>query len=129
MKLKLFWMHIKNVWAAPTKQHLLEKKLLEAHQRVDRLSKRVKGLEDLMKEHLVIGADVGAGPRDVHYALVIGRYRGHDYVRTFALEGDQFTHIVDSLRSIYRQHGRSKMFVDAPPHFAQIIRRELDRDR
>ena len=65
---------------------------------------------------------------DIHYKsenqiVVIGRYRGRDYVQTYSVNGDDFRALVEQLRDMqkYGHIGR----IDAPPQMRAVFDNEL----
>src|SRR5690606_22158489 len=75
--------------------------------------RRVHQLEDTLREHVTTGVDVPATARDSGLAIVVGRYRNHDYVRVFELRSGDFSGLVDQLRAVERVSGRR--YYDTPP--------------
>lgn len=89
-----------------------------------KLHSRVNGLEDLVREHTVVHADVHfMGACQI---IVIGQYRERDYVRLFNVDVSSFHELVEMLRRIERnaQVGRFDMVGHGPP-FSVLY----DRDR
>ena len=84
------------------------------HQRIDRL-------EGLIRERTDIAAS--AGYHGESHVVVMGRYKGADYVETFHLGTEDLCHIIDTLRHLNRT-GRVTV-VDAPPSFRAIVKNQL----
>ena len=77
---------------------------------------RITDVEQLIREHTVANVDVGLHDS---YAIVIGKYRNHDYVRAFQIRHDDFPPLVDRLVEINKHYQMGR--IDAHPSFHAII--------
>lgn len=55
---------------------------------------------DLIKAHTNIAVDVGF--HDAHHVIVVGRYRGQDYVNSFSIKESNFGHLIQQLKEMER---------------------------
>lgn len=88
---------------------------------VQHLHERISQLETLIRERTDIA--VSAGFRQDSYIVVMGRYRGADYVETFRIADPALDYIVEILKSICKT--ADAKIVDAPPSFREVIKNQL----
>lgn len=88
--------------------------------RLSEAEARAESLEKLIRDRTTIAADIGPGPRSENYAIVIGRYRGADYVQTFTLDADSLCGMIDQLRRLEHDMCGTVRRVDAPPIFRSV---------
>lgn len=81
-----------------------------------------KQLEALLRERTSIAVDVGF--KDACYVIVVGRYKGADYVQTFSINTPDMASLIEQLKQMER-YGEVKR-VDAPPQFRAVFQREFD---
>lgn len=93
----------------------------------DNLHRRMVTVEEghhWVKQLTTIGVDIGFHPGgDNNWAIMVGKYKGRDYVQTFAMNGEDFRHVLDQLKALSK-HGMVRM-VDAPPGFKAVIESTL----
>jgi hypothetical protein len=95
---------------------------LQSMQRsMDTLRRQQGDLDHLVRERIDIAVDVG-GPREMSSVIVVGRYRGVDYVQSFHMPERELGHLVDRLRDMER-HGVTRR-MDSPPQFRAVVKRE-----
>jgi len=85
-----------------------------------RVTRKVEQLEKVIADRTNIGVDVGF--RDAHHVIVVGKYKGKDYIQTFDLREPELNMLVDKLRDMSK-YGNVKR-VDAPPIFKAVFERE-----
>ena len=82
---------------------------------------RISELEKIIKERTNIAVDVGF--RDANHIIVVGRYKNADYVQTYQIKTQEMSRLIDQLRDM-QKYGDVK-FVDEPPQFKAVFKREL----
>lgn len=92
--------------------------------RLGSVQRSVTDLERLIAKHTTVGASIGPTMKDANYVIVLGRYRGTDYVDVHALHPGNFDHIVHELKSLTK---RGEAFiVDAPRGMREVFKRKVD---
>lgn len=95
----------------------------------DNLHRRMVVVEEghhWVKQLTTIGVDIGFHPGgDNNWAIMVGKYKGRDYVQTFTMNGEDFRNILDHLKAL-SAHGVVRM-VDAPPGVKAVIDSGLNR--
>lgn len=81
---------------------------------------RIAELEKLIRDRTNIAVDVGF--RSASHVIVIGRYRGADYIQSFEIREADMAGLIDRLREQAR-HGTVRR-VDAPPAFKAVFERD-----
>ena len=120
MKLILWFKTLQAVVAAHTENARL---LREIEMAQKRLQPRIVALEEIIRQHTVIGVDVGfRGPSTV---IVMGRYKNHDHVECFTIGETDFHSLIGSLKHM-QQMGRLEV-IDAPHAIRVNILHELQR--
>lgn len=82
----------------------------------------VYGLESILKERTNIAVDVGF--REASHVIVIGRYRGNDYIQSYTLNETDLDGLIRHLREM-EKFGNIRR-IDAPPMFKAAFKRDLD---
>ena len=82
---------------------------------------RIAELEKLVRDRTNIAVDVGF--RSMNHVIVVGRYKGADYVQTYTLDTPDIAALIDQLRQMER-HGAVRR-VDAPPPFRAVFEHEF----
>ena len=82
-------------------------------------STRIGNIAALLRDMTEVNADIG--PRETNSIIVIGRYKGRDYIQTFVFPPDAFHDVVDRLRNMQNLHTIN--VVDAPPTLKRTITR------
>lgn len=99
-----------------------EKTSLE--ERMKYLQARVNCAEELIRDRTDIGVDMEFNPNNgANHIIVVGQYKGIDYVQSYCVDSRDFSHFVDILRGM-RRYGSVK-YVDAIPQFRAVIKREV----
>lgn len=97
---------------------------LETHRmRLDALRDDMKTLERLVRERTDIAVDVGVD--GMNTVIVVGRYKGADYVQTYRLRADDLDFLIGKLREMER-HGALRR-LDCPPQYRAVFEHELGR--
>lgn len=78
----------------------------------------------LIYDRTTVHADISPGGRDPNVVILVGSYRGRDYVQCYSMDGRDFTGILEHLREASRHTGRIGR-IDAPPAFRAVIDRDL----
>lgn len=86
---------------------------------------RIREAEAFIRERTDVSVDAAFSSRDVNSVIVLGRYRGVDYVQTFQLPGGDFDHVVQMLKEMSRYH--KVRYIDAPQPMSAVIKRDLFR--
>jgi hypothetical protein len=87
-----------------------------------RTREKLAALETLVRDRTEISVDLGF--REKNYAVVVGRYRGSDYVQTYILREADLVGLIEQLRDMER-HGHLDR-IDAPPQFRAVFKRDLN---
>ena len=82
----------------------------------------VHGLESVLKERTNIAVDVGF--REASHVIVIGRYRGNDYIQSYTINGTDLDGLIRHLREM-EKFGNIRR-IDSPPVFKAAFKRNLD---
>lgn len=88
-----------------------------------RLNRRCEAVEGIIRERTDIAADVSLSKRGINSVIVLGRFRGCDYVQTFQLQPDDLESLIKQLQAM-EKFGKVRL-VDAPPQVAGVFKREL----
>lgn len=91
--------------------------------RIELLKGRIAANEQIIRERTDIAVDVGFSRKDMNTVIVVGRFRGCDYVQTYQVRSDDLTGLIDRLRDMER-HGVVRR-ADAPPHIIGAFKRDL----
>ncbi len=84
---------------------------------------RIDKLERIIKEHTTVGVDIQSKYSDNHI-IVIGKYKNHDFVKSYIVPNTEFVNIVSTLRDIERYY--DLQYIDCVPEFKSFIKHELD---
>ena len=87
------------------------------------LEDKVCALEKVIRDRTTISVDVSM--RDPNYVIVVGNYRGVDYVQTYTLSTPDLRSLIEFLRPMQRYGHMHR--IDAPREFRAVIKRELER--
>lgn len=82
---------------------------------------RIAELEALVRERTNIAVDVGF--RECSHVIVIGRYKGADYIQSYSLQSSDLNHLVDQLKQMER-FGNVRR-IDSPPQFRAAFARNV----
>lgn len=82
---------------------------------------RILELEALVRERTNIAVDVGF--RECNHVIVLGRYKGADYIQSYSVQSDSLAHLVDQLKQMER-FGNVRR-IDAPPQFRAAFARNF----
>lgn len=95
----------------------------EAH--VQNLSKEVRLLQDAVKEHTTVHADVHVSQRERNYIIVAGTFRNTEYVKTFTVDNYEFKSLITYLNELTKT---AKVgYIDAHPEMRICVKRELNK--
>lgn len=83
--------------------------------------RRITQLETLVRERTNIAVDVGF--KTATHVIVVGRYKGADYVQTYSVDPKDLTHLIDLLRRMER-YGAVRR-IDGPPVVRAVFEREV----
>lgn len=86
-----------------------------------RLNNRLGDLDRILRERTELHADVGIRESTI---IVIGRYRGGDYIRVHSVPEPTFDSVVEMLKR--EQKHATLHRIDAPRDFRAVIGRMLD---
>ena len=78
-------------------------------------------LDGFIRERTEVNVDVGV--RDPSTIIIIGRYKGGDYVQSYQLDTDTLPDLVDHLKQLERHAHLNRL--DAPRSFHHFITRSL----
>lgn len=85
------------------------------------LKRNMKTLEKLVRDRTEVAADINyRGPSSV---IVVGRYKGADFIETYTLHDRDFHDLVSELRG-KEQFGTVRT-VDAPPSIKGVVMRSM----
>lgn len=87
------------------------------------LEGHIAATNQIIRERTDIAVDVGFSRKDMNTVIVVGRFRGCDYVQTYQLAPDNIGDIINRLKEMER-HGVVRR-VDAPPHIVGAFKRDL----
>lgn len=111
---KRFWRRIKHLAEIERTHVALVHDIHAAHHRMNSLDKVLRSVTD-------IHADIRV--RDKSTVIVIGRFRGGDYIQTYHFN-DDLSEIVDHLRHLQRR-GVVRQ-IDAVPQISDMIKNDLN---
>jgi len=92
----------------------------------ERLYSQIKRAEKLIIDRTEIHADIHFKNKSKNTAIMIGRYRGRDYVQTFDMDQHDFESIIGWLRNL-KQQGYVR-YIDAPPVMDIVIDKEREQE-
>lgn len=87
------------------------------------LNDRCAALEAQLRAVITLNADIAGRPGPENYAVMIGRFRNHDYVRIHPLGHHDFGDMIKHLQGLNRT-GRVGR-IDAPVHMEAAIKRDM----
>lgn len=93
---------------------------------VDDLEHEVAEVLRYVKRATKVHVDVGVSQKDITQVVIIGRYRGRDYVNTFNLRPGSIDELIDRLTQMSRYAGIGR--IDAPHNIDATIKHSL-KDR
>lgn len=90
---------------------------------VTQLKERCSHLEAQLRAMTTLNADIAGRPGPENYAVMIGRFANHDYVRIHPLGQRDFGEMVKHLQELNRlgRVGR----IDSPIHMEAAIKRDM----
>lgn len=86
-----------------------------------RMARAMEQLEKLVRDRTDIAVDVNAAGGS--YAIVVGRYRGADYVQTFHFHDRDLGELIAQMRNMERFANVGR--VDAPPGIRAVVKHAL----
>jgi len=89
------------------------------------LERRIETATDLIRDRTNVHVDIAPSARQPHQVIVIGRYRGKDYIQTYSIHEDSFVGLVHQLKDMERHYGAVKR-VDCTPHMRVVIDQGLN---
>jgi hypothetical protein len=89
--------------------------------RFNTISNEVSELKKLIKERTEIDMDIGF--HEPSTVIIIGRYKGQDYVKVNYLHDKDLNYIIDYIKELERFGNLIK--IDAPRGFSKIIRQGI----
>lgn len=89
----------------------------------DILLARIDKLERIIKEHTTVGVNIQSKYSDNHI-IVIGKYRNHDFVKSYIVPNTEFVNIISTLRDIEKYY--NLQYIDSAPEFKSFISHELN---
>ena len=90
--------------------------------KVDEHDLKLKELVQLIRSRTEIHADLSPTRHDPNTVIVIGRYRGGDFIQTYQLHSGDLVTMVDQLREMERYGHLGR--VDAPPVLKAFVGRD-----
>lgn len=103
------------------------KKVIQVTGNYDRdmrlLNKRISDMEAQLRSMTTLNADIAGRPGPENYAVMIGRFANHDYVRIHPLGHRDFGEMVKHLQELNRA-GRVGR-IDSPIHMEAAIKRDM----
>ena len=112
------WLGIRKQAELIKEQQLLINTLQSSLDEVVHLVQQTKHTLD---RHTLAGIDVN--PCGGHQVVLVGRYKGNDYVEIFSLPEKDFTGVVDHMRYLKKQFGR--FYRDVPVTMRAFLDQEL----
>ncbi len=88
----------------------------------DVLLARIDKLERIIKEHTVVGVDIQSKYADNHI-IVLGKYRNHDFVKSYIVPNTEFVNIVSTLQDLERYY--NVQYIDCPPAFKAFVEHDI----
>lgn len=78
----------------------------------------------LVHDRTTVHMDLSPGGRDPNVVILVGSYRGHDFVQVYSFQAQDFESLVEQVRAGARQGiiGR----VDAPPSLRAVLKRDFE---
>lgn len=77
-----------------------------------------------VEEHHAVGVDVSPTGHDPTYAIIVGKYRNHDFVHCYRMHHDNLKDLVPHLRELDKRFGNLR--IDAPPSIRGFFEHELE---
>ncbi len=81
--------------------------------------------EKIIRDRTDVSAGIDINMRAPNQIIVVGRYKGLDYVEVFSILDSGVDEIVDHLRSLQRYAGMDK--IDAPISLRAVVRQQVAR--
>lgn len=93
----------------------LRKQLAAASQKADRTNQ-------LLRDRTDMGVDISYSRKEDSWVILVGRFKGQDYVQTFSMNSENF----DGMIQICREMQKTAVLrrCDAPPIFRSVLERE-----
>lgn len=77
----------------------------------------------LVHDRTTVHMDLSPGGHDPNVVILVGRYRGHDFVQVYSFHARDFEAMVEQMRAGARQGHIGR--VDAPPALKAVIDRDF----
>jgi len=90
------------------------------------LASRIRECEQIIRDRTDIHVDLSVAGRNANQIVVIGHYRGCDYVQTYSMYNKDFTYVVEQLKEMSRYATVKR--VDAVHGMEAVIAHELKKD-
>jgi hypothetical protein len=90
-----------------------------------RMHQLMSELDDLVRSRTEVHASIAYSRRDESYMILIGQYKGTDYVECFNIGRPELHNMIHRMKE-QRKHGGLGR-VDAPPMFRAVIKEEWQR--
>ncbi len=97
---------------------------IEDTARVTRLSKRIMDTEQVIRERTDLHVDVHN--RGKSYAILIGEYRGRDYIKAFHVPHNSIPELIGQMRNLERYATTRR--IDCHPFLDVAFEHEFKRD-
>lgn len=78
----------------------------------------------IIKQRTNVHIDMAMGGKDPNQVVVMGSYKGRDYVQTYSLHSDSFREIIEHLKGL-QEYGTVKR-IDAVMGTEAVLKYELD---
>ena len=94
----------------------------ELHSSHIRVENHVNDAVQTIRDRTTWHADIKSGRRDPHQIIMIGNYRGNDYIEVFSVPADDFRSMVNHCKDVNRFARRG--VIDAAPDMKYILDKE-----
>lgn len=113
-KIKKFFKSLIYIVNNYEKQHLLTTYNIHA------LSDQIEGCEKIIKDRTNLNVDIGF--KGANHVIVVGRYKGQDYIQTYDIRNTDLGEFIHILKRM-EQYGEVAR-VDSPPNIKASFMRE-----
>lgn len=95
--------------------------------RCNRIQNDVNNLRSMVSEHVTVGVD--AGLKAPCRVIVVGTFKGYDYVEIFPIDSSDMGNIIDYVRRVRASYPKAPIYLDYPGQVrgqASALRRDWD---
>lgn len=99
-----------------------EQQIRDLKRQLEGLGQESYRMHQILKAHTDMGVDISYSRKESSWIILVGRFKGQDYVQTFALDSEDFEGMIHSCREMQKTAVLRRC--DAPPIFRSVLESE-----